>query len=60
MNLIYRIIQKVELSTSLVTFLEFTLETTEDAVIGKAALARQAHAATSAPVDNGILVFGEQ
>ena len=50
----------MELSTSLVTFLEFTLETTEDAVVGKAALSRQAHAATSAPADGGILVFGEQ
>ena len=59
-NLVYRIIQKVELSISLVTFLEFTLEMTEDAVVGKAALARQAHAATSVPADDGILVFGEQ
>ena len=37
-----------ELSTGLVTFLEFTLEAAEDVVEGKAALAGWTHAATHA------------
>ena len=47
-NLVHRAIQRVELSTSLATFLEFTLETTEDVVESKTALAGRAHAATHA------------
>ena len=38
----------MELSTSFVTFLEFTLEMSEDVLESETALARQAHAATHA------------
>ena len=44
-NLVHRAIQGVELSTSLATFLEFTLETAEDVVKGKTTLAGWTHAA---------------
>ena len=41
-------IQRVELSTGLVTFLEFTLEMAEDVVESKTALAGRAHASAHA------------
>jgi hypothetical protein len=47
-NLIHRAIQRMELSTRLTAFLEFTLEMGEDAVKGKATLSRWAHTALSA------------
>jgi len=47
-NLVHRAIQGVELSTSLATFLKFTLETAEDVVEGKTALAGWTHATAHA------------
>ena len=48
MNLGHRAIQRMELGTSLATFLEFILETAEDVVESKTALAGRAHASTHA------------
>jgi hypothetical protein len=47
-NLVHRSIQGVELGTSLSTFLEFTLETTEDVVESKTALSGWTHATAHA------------
>ena len=44
MNLVHRTVQRVELSTSLTTFLEFSLEPAEYVVEGKTTLARGTHA----------------
>ena len=46
MNLVNRAIQGVEFSTSLMTFLEFALETAEDVVKSETALAGWTHATT--------------
>jgi len=47
-NVVHRAIQGVELSASLTTFLEFTLETAENVVEGKTALAGLTHATAHA------------
>ena len=51
-NLAHRAIQREELSTSLATFLEFTLEAAENVVEGKTTLAGWAHAASHAAHTN--------
>jgi hypothetical protein len=47
-NLAHGTVQRVELSTSLATFLQFTLKTAEDVVEGEAALAGWPHATAHA------------
>ena len=47
-NLAHQTVQRVELSTSLATFLQFTLKTAEDMVEGKTALAGWLHATAHA------------
>jgi hypothetical protein len=51
-NFIDRAVERVELSTRLAAFLEFTLKTAEDVVEGKTALARLTHAAAHAAHTN--------
>ena len=48
MDLVHRAVERVELSTSLTTFLKFALKTAKDMVKGKTALARRTHASAHA------------
>jgi len=51
-NLGHRAVERVELSASLVTFLEFTLEVTKDVVESETTLAGRAHASAHATHSN--------